>query len=579
MIPGSFLEELRSRIPLSQVVAQKVKLKRSGREWSGLSPFNQEKSPSFFVNDQKAAWFDFSAGKTGDCFAFIMETEGLSFSEAVTRLASMVGIAMPAPDPEYEQREKRKASLIEVVEAANGCFRESLARYGHNDADAVQGADGDPLRRDARDTGFSAHPSRDGEAQGSPLAYLARRGIGPAEIERFEIGYAPASRSFLKQRLSPSCGQDALAEAGLLISGDDVPVSYDRFRDRVMFPIRDMQGKLVGFGGRVLNDDKPKYLNSPETPIFHKGDLLYNAHNARQPAHDGAPLVVVEGYTATIASVAAGLPATVATLGTAATDRHLLQAWRMHEAPILCFDGDAAGRRAAAKVVTLALPLLLPGRTLRFAMMPVGEDPDDVVRKRGPGPFKRMIEAAKGLPDMIWQVFSTGKTLTTPDALAVVEAEAVEALNKIPDNQLRKKYLRDLHERIEAVPGRVKPMRSNGHSRHSTSPAALRLVHGLGEKTAMSLKDAMVLAAIITAPADALNAPDGFATGLSAAGQDTASQMLMALAGGEGSIGDLMNAGLGSVVEQVYATVHSVGITALDLGADPTRARSILRRA
>lgn len=574
MIPGSFLEDLRSRIPLSQVVAQKVKLKRSGREWVGLSPFNQEKSPSFFVNDMKAAWFDFSAGKTGDCFAFLMETEGVSFGEAVMRLASIAGVPMPAQDPEYEQREKHKASLVEVVEAACDCFRQSLARYGQHDTGDVRSDRDAPPRSvrggDIRELRASTGPAA---TEGNPVAYLARRGIGAAEIEKFEIGYAPADRTFLKQRLSPSCGQDALAEAGLLITGDDVPVSYDRFRDRVMFPIRDMQGKLVGFGGRMLNDDKPKYLNSPETPIFHKGDLLYNAHNARQPAHDGAPLVVVEGYTATIASVAAGLPATVATLGTAATDRHLLQAWRMHEAPIMCFDGDAAGRRAAAKVVTLALPLLRPGRTLRFAMMPVGEDPDDVVRKRGPGPFKRMIEAAKSLPDMIWQVFSTGKTLTTPDALGAVEAEAVEALNKIPDDQLRKKYLRDMHERIEAVPGRVKQMRSNGHSRHSTSPAALRLVHGLGEKTPMSLKDAVVLAAMIASPADALNASEGFATGLSQAGQDTASAMLMAFSGGEGSVGDLMNAGLGPVVEQVQQTVSSAGIT-----VDLPRAMHILRR-
>lgn len=567
-VSEDFLDGLRARVPVSQVVSQKVKLKRSGREWHGLSPFNKEKSPSFFVNDSKAAWFDFSAGKTGDVFAFVMQTEGLTFREAVEKVAGMAGISMPADDPEVEQREARKAELSEVLEAARAVFYDCLVQQRQR---VINGTDRGEL-------------SGAGDA-GTASAYLAQRGLGVAEIERFEIGFAPAERSFLKQRLSATFGADALTQAGLLITGEDIPVPYDRFRARVMFPIRDIAGKLIGFGGRVLDDTKPKYLNSPETEIFHKGNILYNAHRARQPAHDGATVVVVEGYTAAIASIRAGYEATVATLGTAMTEAHLLGMWRLSDAPVIALDGDLAGRRAAAKAVETALPLLLPGRTLRFASMPSGEDPDDVVTKRGAPAYTRLIDGAVGLADMIWRVCTAGRSMTTPDETAAVEAEMVDMVKTIPSDQLRDKYLSHVRERVRAVPrSRPRLVRSNGRSFHSTSPGALRLVHGMPARKAMTLKEAALLAAVVAAPMVAMEAAEQIVADstISADVREAASGMVSALASLPSindSMAQLTNAGFGDVIQQAYSAMHGAGITAFDPGGDPTRAMALLRRA
>src|ERR1041385_4126222 len=292
-----FLDELKARLPVSEVVGRRVKLARSGREFKGLSPFNKEKTPSFFVNDQKQAWFDFSSGKNGSIFDFVMQTEGVTFPEAVERLASMAGGSVPKSSPEAAAREERRKTLHEIVELAAKFFEATLA-------------------------------SRAGaKARG----YLADRGIEPKTQLKFRIGYAPPERYALKEHLgAQGISTDDMVEAGLLVSGEDIPVPYDRFRDRVIFPIADLRGRTIAFGGRALEKDvQAKYLNSPETPLFHKGANLYNHGPARQAAHDGAQLVVVEGYVDVIAMVTSGFAAAVAPLGTALTEDQLALIWKM----------------------------------------------------------------------------------------------------------------------------------------------------------------------------------------------------------------------------------------------------------
>ena len=306
-----FLDELKARLPVSEVVGRRVKLIRAGREFKGLSPFNKEKTPSFFVNDQKQAWFDFSSGKNGSIFDFVMESEGVTFPEAVERLAQMAGVALPKVSREDEQRDARRKTLHDVMELAAKFFQDTLA-------------------------------SRTG-AKGR--GYLADRGLDPATQLKFRLGYATGERFALKEHLgSHGIPAEDMVEAGLLVSGDDIPVPFDRFRDRVMFPITDLRGRVIAFGGRALDKDAPaKYLNSPETPLFHKGSTLYNIAAARQASHEGAPIIVVEGYVDVIAMVTAGYPATVAPLGTALTEDQLALLWKMADEPVLCFDGDNAG--------------------------------------------------------------------------------------------------------------------------------------------------------------------------------------------------------------------------------------------
>ena len=351
--PPQFLDELRARLPVSEVVGKRVRLKKAGREWKGLSPFNKERTPSFFVNDQKGFYHDFSSGKHGDIFTFLMELEGVTFPEAVERLASLAGLPMPKMSREAEAEEGRRRTLHEVIALAAKFFEATLA--------ARAGA----------------------KARG----YLADRGLDPATQLKFRIGYAPAERFALKEHLGGlGVPVEDMIEAGLLVAADDIPVPYDRFRDRVMFPISDLAGRIVAFGGRALDKEaKAKYLNSPETVLFHKGGLVYNGAAARKAAHQGAAVVVVEGYVDVIAMVTAGYEATVAPLGTALTEDQLALLWKMADEPVLCFDGDAAGRRAAYRAIDMALPHIKPGKSLRFASLPQGHDPDDLVRSGGAG--------------------------------------------------------------------------------------------------------------------------------------------------------------------------------------------------
>ena len=413
--PPSFLDEIRARLPVSEVVRRRVALKKAGREWKGLSPFNPEKSPSFTVNDQKGFYHCFSSGKHGDQFRFLMETEGVTFPESVERLAAMAGLPLPKVSAEDEKREERRKTLYEVVELAATFFEESLqARTG------------------ARARG-----------------YLADRGLAPETIARFRIGYAPSERFALKEYLgAKKVPVEDMVETGLLIAGDDIPVPFDRFRELVMFPIHDFRGRIVGFGGRALGDNEPKYLNSPETPLFHKGWLLYNGQPARAATQKGQQLVVVEGYMDTIAMSAAGFEATVAPLGTALTEDQIGLLWRMAQEPILCFDGDKAGTRAAFRAVELALPLIAPGKSLRFAVLPEGQDPDDLIKSAGADAMNEVLGKARPLAEMLWLRETAEMNLDTPERRAALEQKLGEILKTIADETVRRYYREDFQMRL-----------------------------------------------------------------------------------------------------------------------------------
>jgi len=488
--PPQFLDELRARLPVSDVVGRRVKLKKAGREWKGLSPFNKERTPSFFVNDQKGFYHDFSSGKHGDIFTFVMETEGTTFPEAVERLAAVAGLAVPRPSPEADAQEERRRTLHDVIELAAKFFEAALA-------------------------------SRAGaKARG----YLADRGIDPATQLKFRIGYAPAERFALKEHLGAQGISPAdMIETGLLVAGEDIPVPYDRFRDRVIFPIGDLRGRLVAFGGRALDKDAPaKYLNSPETPLFHKGSMLYNGAAARQAAHQGAPVIAVEGYVDVIAMVTAGFAATVAPLGTALTEDQLGLLWKMADEPILCFDGDKAGRGAAYRAVDLALPLLRPGKSLRFATLPEGQDPDDLVRSGGKGAVADVLAGARALADVLWMRETESGGFDTPERRAKLETRINEVTASIGHDAVRRYYDQDLKARLRnlfvpaarpGAPGTARGFADRRGQRGGRYPvqqvpeklvplsprlAASSIVRG--SRTALPPREALILLALINHP-------------------------------------------------------------------------------
>ncbi len=413
-----FLDELRARLPVSEVVGRRVKLRKTGREFVGLSPFNKEKSPSFTVNDQKGFFHDFSSGKHGDIFGFVMETEGVAFPEAVEQLAQMAGVPLPKVSREDEARDARRRTLHDVMELAAKFFEATLA----------------------------------GKTGAKARGYLADRGLDAATQIKFRLGYAPGERFALKEHLgAQGVPVEDMVEAGLLTAGDNIPLPFDRFRDRVIFPISDWRNRVIAFGGRALEKDAfAKYLNSAETPLFHKGGTLYNIAAARQAAHDGAQLIVVEGYIDVIAMVGAGFPATVAPLGTALTEDQLTLLWKMADEPVLCFDGDGAGLRAAYRAVDLAMPRLKPGKSLSFALLPQGQDPDDLARAGGREAVGEVIAAARPLAAMLWARETEGHQFDTPERRAALEARINEITAQIGDDAVRKYYRQDFNGRLAA---------------------------------------------------------------------------------------------------------------------------------
>ncbi|OYW61315.1 MAG: DNA primase [Bosea sp. 12-68-7] len=435
--PPSLLEEIKARLPVSAVVGKRVRLAKAGREWKGLSPFNAEKTPSFFVNDQKASFFDFSSGKNGDIFKFVMETEGLSFPEAVEKLAAEAGVTLPKITQEAQVQEERRKGLHEVMELAARFFEAELT----------------------------------GDHGGQARRYLAARGLDGEARTRFRIGYGPADRFALRDHLAgKGVSAELMMEAGLLVHGEEIAVPYDRFRDRIMFPIHDSRGRVVAFGGRAMSAEvSAKYLNSPETPLFHKGSLLFNHHNARKAAHDTGQAIVVEGYVDVIAMALAGFPQTVAPLGTALTEDQLTLLWRMADEPVICLDGDKAGRKAASRAIDLALPLLEPGKSLSFALLPEGQDPDDLARSGGKAAIADVLAEARPLVDMLWTREVEAGPLDTPERRAAFERRLKEPLGQIRDETTRKHYRREMDERLgqffaSAAPARAE-RREGGYPR------------------------------------------------------------------------------------------------------------------
>ncbi|SNY91551.1 DNA primase [Cohaesibacter sp. ES.047] len=406
--PQSLLEQIRERIAVSDVVGRKVKLRRQGREYAGLSPFNKEKTPSFFVNDQKQFYHCFSSGKHGDIFRFLMETEGLSFPEAVEALAAQAGVSLPAPDPQMQRREKERASLYDVMEMA--------ARYFQLQFNSEYG-------REAR-------------------AYAQKRGLRPETLSTFRVGYSVNSRDHLKSYLlERGVSEQDMLDTGLIIKPDDGRATYDRFRNRLMIPIEDEKGRVVAFGGRILDPDgKPKYLNSPETKLFFKGTMLFNAHRARQAAYEAGSAIVVEGYMDAIALHQVGVGHVVASLGTAFTEQQIARMWRFSNEPYICFDGDRAGRQAAHRAIERILPSLKAGYSFQFVFLPNGQDPDDLVKQGGSEAFGEVLRSARPLSDVIWEREREAQPADTPERKAALEQRIEELLRLIKDERVQRQY-------------------------------------------------------------------------------------------------------------------------------------------
>jgi DNA primase len=414
--PPALLDEIRARLPVSQVVGRKVALKRAGREYKGLSPFKTERTPSFTVNDQKGFYHCFSSGEHGDIFKFVMRTEGLSFFEAVERLAGEAGVPLPKESPRIQEEVDRRARLQLVVEAACQFYIEQLAR---------------PAGREA-------------------LRYAEGRGLTRNTIDYFRLGYAPPGRHTLKEHLAAKgFTPEEMQTSGMLIHGTDIPVSYDRFRNRLMFPITDLKDRVIAFGGRALEkEQQPKYLNSPETPLFHKGALLFNAAKARSAAHKQGQIIVVEGYMDAIALSQAGFAESVAPLGTALTADQLALLWRLVPEPTLCFDGDVAGRKAAFRAVETALPFLSPGRSLKFAFLPDGLDPDDLVRREGPEAMHGVLARARPFVEVLWEREWGSGNWSTPERRARFEMQIKALIARIEHGALRAHYEQEIRDRL-----------------------------------------------------------------------------------------------------------------------------------
>src|SRR5882757_5695476 len=415
--PPGFLDELRARLSLSDVVGRKVSLKRkSGAESSGLCPFHNEKTPSFTVNDKKGFFYCFGCGVHGDAVGFVMKTEGLSFPESVEKLAREVGLPVPRATPAERERADRVATLRQVVEEAARWFQKQLRL---------------PVGRQGLD-------------------YLRGRGLEEAAIDDFRLGFAPDTRDGLLAALKrEGVPIDKIVEAGLAIQPDDGNREpYDRFRGRVMFPINDRRGRVIAFGGRVMGAGEPKYLNSPETPLFHKGANLYCLDRARVAATKDQPVIVAEGYMDVIALHGAGFVGAVAPLGTALTEGQLGELWKLADEPYLCFDGDNAGRRAAARAAERALPLLRPGKSLRFLALPSGEDPDSLIRVHGAVAVSRLLQQARPLADIVWDMDTEGKPADTPERRASIKQAVERRIGEIADPTVRDYYKTEMRNRL-----------------------------------------------------------------------------------------------------------------------------------
>ena len=405
----AWLDELRARTTLSAVIAPTVKLLRAGREWKACCPFHNEKTPSFTVNDDKGFYHCFGCGAHGDAIRFLTDHRGMPFMDAVKELASKAGMEVPAPDPRAKEQAERTASLTDVMAEVAKFYSEQL----------------------------------NGLAGASAREYLKSRGIDAEVAQRFGLGLAPDNRTALKRALG-KLGEDKLVDTGMLIQPEEGErESYDRFRGRLMIPIRDPRGRVIGFGGRILGEGEPKYLNSPQTALFDKGRTLYNLDRAGPASRTAKRLIVVEGYMDVIALDRAGISEVVAPNGTALTEGQLERLWRLDPSPILCFDGDSAGQKAAIRAATRALPLLRPDRTLRFIELPAGQDPDDVVRGGGREAFEALLANPEPLDARLWRHEIAAEPLSTPEAWAGLKERLVAHASVIGHADLARIYRED----------------------------------------------------------------------------------------------------------------------------------------
>ena len=409
-----FLDELRARTTLSTLIGRSVKVQKAGREYKACCPFHNEKTPSFTINDEKGFYHCFGCGAHGDAIRWMTDQRGLPFMDAVKELADAAGMEVPAPDPRAAQKAEAAKGLHDAMAAAQDWFEAQLG-----------GIDGAEAR-----------------------AYLDKRGISEATRRAFGFGFAPDSRGKLKAALK-DFPAGMLIEAGLVIQPDDRDREpYDRFRGRLMIPIRDARGRVIAFGGRIIGSGEPKYLNSPDTPLFDKGRTLYNIDRALAAARKAGRVIVVEGYMDVIALAQAGIEECVAPLGTALTEHQIERLWKMADVPILCFDGDAAGQKAAGRAALRALPLLKPGISLSFVTLPGGMDPDDLVKAQGARGMETLLAAPVPLVERLWRMERDAGAVDTPETRAGLQQRMAEHAAAIPDPLVRREYERALKDRF-----------------------------------------------------------------------------------------------------------------------------------
>jgi len=422
-----WLDELRMRTTLSAVIGRTLRLTKAGREFKACCPFHNEKTPSFYVNDEKGFYHCFGCEAHGDAIRWLTDQRGLPFMDAVKELAAEAGMEVPAPDPQAARRAEQRASLHDVTAAAQDWFEGNL-----------RGADGVQAR-----------------------SYLGRRGFSEATVREFGFGYAPEDRQALKRALD-RFEEPMLIEAGMRITVEDKE-PYDRFRSRLMLPIHDTRGRVIAFGGRILdseaNPNAPKYLNSPDTPLFDKGRTLYNLHRAAPAARQSGRMIVVEGYMDAIALANAGIREAVAPLGTALTENQIELLWRQVERPILCFDGDKAGQRAAMRAISRALPMLRPAHSLAIVRLPTGMDPDDVIRDQGVGAIEQLLAEPASLLDTLWDFEKAAAPLNSPEDKAGLKARLLDHVDSIQHPDIRALYKRELLERFSAYAFPPRPPR------------------------------------------------------------------------------------------------------------------------
>ncbi len=434
-VPPEFIEDLRQRVPLSDVVGRRVKLIRKGRRHSGLCPFHAEKTPSFSVVDDDGFYHCFGCGVHGDAISFLREMDGLEFMEAVERLAEMAGLAVPRTVPQDPAASRQRKAALDILEETTLFFEAALRRDDGRDA----------------------------------TRYLKQRGLDSAIVKTYRIGYSPRMglRAALKDK--GFSDEDMLA-AGVIRKSDRDGSLYDYFRDRVMFPIENRQGKVIAFGARALGDAQPKYLNSGEGPTFSKKAVLYGWVQAREGLRRNLPLVVAEGYMDVIAIHHSGAAAAVAPLGTALTPEQIALLWKLHDEPVLCFDGDAAGQRAQTRALERILPLLEPGRSARLAVLPEGKDPDDLIAASGPEGFRKVIGTARSLVDSLWEQSQAEFDIRQPEARAQFWQAVRGHVRSIGNNQVRSAYGDEIESRIAAMRNQIRGISSMVAPRRASRP-------------------------------------------------------------------------------------------------------------